>query len=232
MRNFLNVIVICIAASILYGCVGLHNLSQAPIANSPVVSLSQNNFHVVKHVSSELKCVYIFGIGGYKKSQLEKNAVADMIQKANLSGSQTVVNIVAKTSRKIILVYEEVTLCVQGTVIEFDGPAVVSANIVSQPMIERELPAADVPEVDDSVEKSDEDIGVERFDEAAELSKVKGVYRRANEAETVRQLDDLSVELGNVRQTLSGHHVSMDLKKVLNDTEKYIKTKKAALAGR
>lgn len=232
MKNVCKIFTFLAAIFSMCGCVGLHKLSQTPIANSPVVSLNQNNFHVVRHVSSELKCVYIFGIGGYKKSQLEKNAVADMIQKANLSGSQTIINIVTKTSRKIIFVYEEVTLYVQGTVIEFDGPAVVSTHVVHNPRIEREVPTEDFTKNDDSEEKSDDAVVSVHFDEAAESSKVKELYRKANEAETVRQLDDLRMSLCDVRRAAEGHRVSKDFKKALNDTEKYIKAKRAALDGR
>lgn len=123
-KHMKHYLIIAFSALFLTGCVGLHNLSNTPIANSPNVELSQNNFHVVKHVSATTSCTYVFGIGGLSGKALKQNAIADMITKANLTGSQTVVNIVTKVSRKIITpIYIRTTITVQGTVVEFDAPS-------------------------------------------------------------------------------------------------------------
>lgn len=112
------------SAVLLTSCVGLHSLSSSDIANAPGVSLSQNNFHVVKHVSSTAKTKYICGIGGFSQKALKQNAVADMITKANLVGSQTIVNITTKTTRRCITpLYIEQYVTAQGTVVEFDNPS-------------------------------------------------------------------------------------------------------------
>ena len=120
-----NRLLVAVASILLLtGCTGVHTLTKTDIANSPTVELKQNNFHVVKHVSSSASATYVFGIGGLSKKALKQNAVADMISKANLEGSQVVINVTTKVSRKIytpIFVKEIVTA--YGTVVEFDSPA-------------------------------------------------------------------------------------------------------------
>ncbi len=202
------------------GCTGLHTLSQVPVANSPDVMLNQNNFHVVKHISSELTCTYFLGIGGYSKKALEKNAVADMIRKANLTGAQTIVNIVAKTSRKLILVYEEVTMYVQGTVIEFDGPSVVTTRAVSN--VDTEQASASN---DDDVTRSEKSLY-----ETQKMIEVRELYKAANLAKTVDQLDELKDKITEIRG-LAPEPISDEFNKMLRDTLKYIQTKEAALLG-
>lgn len=120
----LNIIIAVIAATLLTSCAGLHSLTQTSIANSPEVKISQNNFHVVKQVSSSATTTYICGIGGLSQKALKQNAVADMITKANLTGSQTVINITTKVSRRMITpLYVRSTVTAQGTVVEFDNPS-------------------------------------------------------------------------------------------------------------
>lgn len=99
-------------------------MTQTSIANSPTVELKQNNFHVVKHVSSSAATTYVLGIGGLSKKALKQNAVADMISKANLEGSQAVINITTKVSRKVITpLFVKEIVTAYGTVVEFDSPA-------------------------------------------------------------------------------------------------------------
>ena len=44
-------ILMAVLSAILFtSSAGIHSLTQAPIANSPTVTLDQHNFHVVKHV--------------------------------------------------------------------------------------------------------------------------------------------------------------------------------------
>ena len=120
----LNIIMAILAAALFTSCAGLHSLTQTSIANSPNVEISQNNFHVVKQVSSSATTTYIFGVGGLSQKALRQNAVADMITKANLTGSQTVINITTKISRRIITpFYIRSTATAYGTVVEFDNPS-------------------------------------------------------------------------------------------------------------
>ncbi len=123
MKN-IRLIVISILAATLFSSCAMHNQMQSHIAIEPNVILSQNNFHVVKHVSAQASCTYVFGIGGYSQKALKENAVADMIRNAELTGSQAVINVVSKRSVRSILfpLYQEVIIQVQGTVIEYDNP--------------------------------------------------------------------------------------------------------------
>lgn len=123
MKKF-HIFMAAISAVLFTSCSGLHTLTQPNIANSPEVKFSQNNFHVVKQVSSSASSTYIFGIGGLSQKALRQNAIADMITKANLTGSQTVINITTKVSRRMITpIYIKSTVTAQGTVVEFDNPS-------------------------------------------------------------------------------------------------------------
>ena len=78
----------------------------------------------MKHVSSSAATTYVLGIGGLSKKALKQNAVADMISKANLEGSQAVINITTKVSRKVITpLFVKEIVTAYGTVVEFDSPA-------------------------------------------------------------------------------------------------------------
>ncbi len=113
-----------LSAILFSGCTGLHLMTNTPVANAPTVELKQNNFHVVKHVSASESCRYIVGIGGYSKRALTRNATAEMMQDADLEGSQMVVNITTRESVRMFTPFYIVrTVTVHGTVVEFDGPA-------------------------------------------------------------------------------------------------------------
>lgn len=123
MKKF-NIFMAAISAVLFTSCAGMHTLTQPNIANSPEVKFSQNNFHVVKQVSSSASATYIFGIGGLSQKALRQNAIADMITKSNLTGSQTVINVTTKVSRRMITpIYIKSTVTAQGTVVEFDNPS-------------------------------------------------------------------------------------------------------------
>lgn len=122
MKKFKVVAIAMLALFLFSSCAGIHSLSGISVA--PNVELSQNNFHVVKHVSSSAKCTYVFGIGGLSWKALKQNAIADMINKANLTGSQTVINVTTKISRRMITpIFIQTTITANGTVIEFDNPS-------------------------------------------------------------------------------------------------------------
>ena len=110
-----------VAAILLFtGCglnmnvVNNHNLNQTNVV------LSQKNYHVVKTVETEVSATYVFGIGGLSKRALHDNAVAELTKKANLTGSQALVNVTVHDSGKLILFYNKVTCHAKATVIEFD----------------------------------------------------------------------------------------------------------------
>ena len=108
-----------LSAILFTGCSGVHSLTQAPIANSPVVTLNQNNFKVVKHVESSATTVRVFGIGGLSKSALAKNSYADMVAKANLKDNQAIINVSTVENVKAYVVYAKREMVTTGVVIEF-----------------------------------------------------------------------------------------------------------------
>ena len=76
------------AIIMLSSCGASHYLTTNANLQQTNVVLSQNNFHVVKNVESSVTAKYWFGIGGISKNALQKNAVAELTKKANLTGSQ------------------------------------------------------------------------------------------------------------------------------------------------
>ena len=91
-----------------------------PALNETNIVLSQNNFKVIGDVQGQSQATYVLGIGGLSKKALEANAINDMINAANLKGSQTVTNIRTHVSATDILgIYNKVVITVTGTVIEF-----------------------------------------------------------------------------------------------------------------
>ena len=121
MKKILSRIAMAVAAVLLLASCGLsQSLTTNANLNQTNVVLSQKNFHVVKHVQAETSATYVFGIGGLSKKSLYYNAVAELTKKANLTGSQALVNVTVKNSAKLFLVYGKVTYIAEGTVIEFE----------------------------------------------------------------------------------------------------------------
>ena len=83
-------------------------------------NLSQKNFKVVGQVQGEATATYILGIGGLSKKALNANAIAEMYENANLTGSQTIINVyVKKTVGGVMPFYTKNTNIATGTIIEF-----------------------------------------------------------------------------------------------------------------
>lgn len=108
------------AIIMLSSCGASHYLTTNANLQQTNVVLSQNNFHVVKNVESSVTAKYWFGIGGISKKALQENAVAELTKKANLTGSQALVNVTVKYSGRVILCFSESTYHAEATVIEFD----------------------------------------------------------------------------------------------------------------
>ena len=121
MKKILSRIAMAVAAVLLLASCGLsQSLTTNANVNQTNVVLSQKNFHVVKHVQAETSATYVFGIGGLSKKSLYNNAVAELTKKANLTGSQALVNVTVKNSAMLFLVYGKVTYIAEGTVNEFE----------------------------------------------------------------------------------------------------------------
>ena len=106
-------------ALLLTGC----GTNQAPVQNYPAVTevqLNRNNFRIVGEVYGYSRQVYVFGIGGLSKKSLEKNAIMDMYENANLQGSQAIVNITSSVSTVIAAYFfSQKQVVARGTIIEF-----------------------------------------------------------------------------------------------------------------
>lgn len=121
MKKFiLNLILVVSAVLLLASCGVSQNMTSNTNLQQTNVVLSQNNYHVVKSVEAEVSSTYVFGIGGLSKRALHSNAVAELTKKANLTGSQALINVTVKSSGKLIFFFGKTTFSAQGTVIEFD----------------------------------------------------------------------------------------------------------------
>ena len=101
------------------GCGISSYMTQNQNQNQTNVVLSDNNYKVVKTVEATVKNSYVFGIGGLSKKALMSNAVSELTKKANLTGSQALVNVTVQVQNKIILVWNRKTVVAHGTVVEF-----------------------------------------------------------------------------------------------------------------
>lgn len=121
MKKMLSRIAMVAAAVLLLaGCGFSQNLTTSANLNQTNVVLSQKNFHVVKTVKATTSATYVFGIGGLSKKALQNNAVAELTKKAELTGSQALVNVTIKGSVKVVFFVGKISYHAEGTVIEFD----------------------------------------------------------------------------------------------------------------
>lgn len=88
--------------------------------NQTSVVLSDNNFKIVKTVSATVSSTYVFGIGGLSDRTLMANVMNELTEKADLTGSQALINVTYKVNNEmILLLWTRKTVLASGTVIEF-----------------------------------------------------------------------------------------------------------------
>lgn len=111
---------VAIASLTMVGCTGISTINTSNVnQNQTCVVLSRKNFHIVKTVSAEVSDHYFLGLGGMRN--LEKLAIAELTQKAGLTGSQALINIVTKQSTASrFFLFQERSLYAEATVIAFD----------------------------------------------------------------------------------------------------------------
>ena len=91
-----------------------NNLSQTETV------LTQKNFKVIGQVKGEASATYILYVGGLSKKALNDNAISNMYENANLTGSQTIINTYVKTTiGGFFPFYTKHTYTATGTIIEF-----------------------------------------------------------------------------------------------------------------
>ena len=120
MKKTLLLSALCLCLLLISGCGASTGLITNQNQLQTNVVLSQNNFTVVKTVTGEASSAYIFGIGGYAQAEAKASAMNQMIQNAQLTGSQAIANTqVSLHTQTILGIYTKVTAHAVGTVIEF-----------------------------------------------------------------------------------------------------------------
>ena len=120
MKRILSLSLICLTLMLVSGCGASSGLTFNQNQLQTNVVLSQSNFIVVKNVSGEASSTYIFGIGGYKAADTKASAMNQMVQNAELTGSQAIVNATVSLPEQTVLgIYTKITAYATGTVIEF-----------------------------------------------------------------------------------------------------------------
>ena len=130
--KILSILFVAVSIVLLTSCAGSNFSSTRDHMVETSVTLDQNNFHVVKRVSGEVSADYVLGIGGLGSSYLEHSAISKMYDNANLTGSQTIIDIhVVKSSTRYFGVLFTSKKCIAtGTVIEFTAPNTTNVSIV------------------------------------------------------------------------------------------------------
>lgn len=120
MKRFFACVAVVFLATMLTGCGVSSYLTSNMNLNQTNVVLQENNYHIVKSVEAEVSSTYVFGFGGLSEKALKGNAVAELTEKANLTGSQALINVTLKEDIQTILVVTKRTVRAYGVVIEFD----------------------------------------------------------------------------------------------------------------
>lgn len=116
-----KVLLICAAIMtlMLSSCGFTQNAVSNLNENQTSVVLSEANYNVVGTVTGESAQTYVLGIGGLSKKSLEQAALSDMYSKANIKGSQAIINTNVHYRTEFFLFWANVKAYAQGTVIEF-----------------------------------------------------------------------------------------------------------------
>lgn len=112
-----------------------HNLSQTQVL------LQNDEFKIIGKASGEASATYILGIGGLSQKAIYNNAIADMFNKTNLSGSQTIVHInVHQHIGGVPPFYVKARYFASGIIVEFNNPEKINlpqtedAKIAAKPI--------------------------------------------------------------------------------------------------
>lgn len=129
---------LCSCSAHLYSTLN-YNISETQVV------LDKANFDVVGNIDGCARATYFLGIGGMSQKSLKGNAVADMYKKANLTGSQAIINTTFKKRvSNVLLVYSQIEYTASGIIIEFyDGERPIQASKASTNQIgERPIQAS------------------------------------------------------------------------------------------
>ncbi len=179
------------------GCGMSSYLTSNQNQNSTTVVLSDNNYTVVRTVEATASATYVFGIGGLSKKALMSNAMSELSKKANLKGSQALINVSTKTHVESILVWMRYTVVTHGTVIEFrDKPGKV-VTTQTEVIVKEAVPQTDEKPVVKPAEKAQEKPAQQPVKQGAPKlegkAKYKDYYVKASAIDTAiryRRLDE------------------------------------------
>ncbi len=108
-----------LCVSLLCGCsTHMYNAMNFNVTQTQVV-LDKANFNVIGTVDGVATATYMLGIGGLSEESLKGNAIADMYKRANLKGSQTIINVNFKRCVEHVLIVQEIEYTASGVIIEF-----------------------------------------------------------------------------------------------------------------
>jgi hypothetical protein len=82
------------------------------------VQLNKANFDVIKSVNGSATASYLFGIG-FASEDLFARAKTDMLKKANLHGSQALVNVTVDTVYSWFVIIRTKTVYMSADIVEF-----------------------------------------------------------------------------------------------------------------
>ena len=116
-KVFYFMLVVVLASSCATGYYAPHNINQ--FGTQTQVVLSEANFRIVRH----LEVVIDINNSNLKRADVEKSAYAELIHRANLTGSQALINVVIEEVRRekdswgFVIITQHVAA--RGTIIEF-----------------------------------------------------------------------------------------------------------------
>lgn len=121
MKNLKIIFSLCILVVSLTSC-GI-NMALFTNKNSNVthVDLTKKNFKVLERVTGTASATYYFNVGGMKNKDLINMATADMVTKANMTGtSKALINTTTDVHKGgVCFLYNKITVTVSAQVIEF-----------------------------------------------------------------------------------------------------------------
>lgn len=120
MKRFTTLFVSLVVVTLLTGCSITSNPTKNVNLTQTNVVLQKDNYEIVKTVTAEVSQTYVFGIGGMSRQALRDNAIAELTEKANLKGSQALINVTVKSDVQFAFIWAKRTFRAYGTVIEFD----------------------------------------------------------------------------------------------------------------
>ena len=86
----------------------------------------------MKRVKAEVSSTRVLGIGGMSSNYLRNSAISKMYDEAQLTGSQTIVDIHVVVSKANGVFYSKEIMVATGTVIEFTGPNTTDIKLINE----------------------------------------------------------------------------------------------------